>query len=295
MDNTFGMVMALAHAVVWAGTGVVLRALSTRLDAMLITGLRVTVGWLCILPVALLTARHEVALLTSTRVAFLFGSVLAAQVVGSTCSIRSLRILGIGRAFPIANSFPLFAILFEILDTRVPGMMVPGALLVLTGAYLIARSSTPVSGDEAQNLSGAELAAGVSLAVIAAVFWGLAAVLTSLGAQGISSVTANSVRLPAAIAVSLGVAGARGHLGALRRVDRRTVWMILIVGVIGYGIKATLYVNAIQYAGPSMTAIFTNSAPIFAVPLSAIFLGERPTSRTLIGTLLIVAGILLVV
>ena len=44
-----------------------------------------------------------------------------------------------------------------------------------------------------------------------------------------------------------------------------------------------------------MTAIFTNSAPIFAVPLSAIFLGERPTSRTLIGTLLIVAGILLVV
>ena len=57
MHSTFGIAMALACALVWAGTGIVLRALSTRMDAMLITGLRVTVGWLCILPVALIVAR----------------------------------------------------------------------------------------------------------------------------------------------------------------------------------------------------------------------------------------------
>ena len=136
---------------------------------------------------------------------------------------------------------------------------------------------------------------GLLFAVVAAVFWGLAAVLLSLGAQGIASLTANSVRLPAAIALCLGVAGVRGRLGELRRLDRRTVLMVLVVGVLGYGLKATLYVNAVQYAGPSLTAVLSASAPVFALPLSFVFLNEKPTLRRLGGTALIVSGILLVI
>lgn len=56
-----------------------------------------------------------------------------------------------------------------------------------------------------------------------------------------------------------------------------------------------LYVTAVQLAGPSKTAIVGCTAPLFAVPLSMIFLKERPGRYVAIGTVLSVLGVVLVI
>jgi drug/metabolite transporter (DMT)-like permease len=56
-----------------------------------------------------------------------------------------------------------------------------------------------------------------------------------------------------------------------------------------------LFVLAVQRAGAAKTAVLSSTAPLFALPLAALLLGERLTGRVILGTLLSIAGVWLVV
>jgi len=86
----------------------------------------------------------------------------------------------------------------------------------------------------------------------------------------------------------------RGHLGELKRIDRQSLWLLLATGILGWGVGAVLYSAAVQLLGPSKTAIIGATSPLFAAPLSWLFLHERPTRYTVLGTVLTVVGIVLV-
>jgi drug/metabolite transporter (DMT)-like permease len=51
------------------------------------------------------------------------------------------------------------------------------------------------------------------------------------------------------------------------------------------------FVAGVQYAGVAVATVLSSIAPIFAIPLGFLFLGERPTPRTAAGALLAIAGI----
>ena len=87
----------------------------------------------------------------------------------------------------------------------------------------------------------------------------------------------------------------RGSRQEVQRFTRRTLVLCLLAGVLGWGLAGSFYALSIQYAGPAKAAIIGASAPLFAVPLSWLFLGERPTRYTVVGTALTIAGVLLVV
>lgn len=293
MHYTLGLIFAFGYTLTWAATSLVLRSLSKRHDPFLVIGIRGVVGTLVIVPVALLTGWEEFSLLTPTRLAYLIGSVIIGGVLGSTCSVYSLKLLGVGRSFPIANANPLFTYLFSflLLGERIPRIMLPGTLLVMAGVYLIARTNNDKSSEQP---SSHDLFLGVVAALGAAMCWGLNGVILAPGLEGISSVVANSVRVPTVGLLATGIAGLRGQWGSLHHPDRRTVMLFLLVGTLGYALVSTLYVSAVKYAGPSLSAIIGTTAPMFALPLSMLFLHERPTRATLAGTVLTIAGIILV-
>ena len=56
----------------------------------------------------------------------------------------------------------------------------------------------------------------------------------------------------------------------------------------------TLYVESIKLAGATFTAIIGATAPLYAAPLSALLLREPPSALTLAGTVVAVAGVILV-
>ena len=71
--------------------------------------------------------------------------------------------------------------------------------------------------------------------------------------------------------------------------------LLVIAGVLGWGVGSWLFTSALQMVGASKTTIVGAAAPLFAVPLSMIFLHEKPGRLTLVGTFLTVLGIALVV
>ena len=297
MDIT-GTAFAFAQATLWAGTSIVLRSLSTQLDAFLVNGLRAVFGLMVLVPLIVLTGGlADLHLLTLSRLAWLAGAVLMGGVLGDALYVYSLKSLGVGRAFPISNSFPLYTMVLSalFLGTRITWSMVLGGGLVLFGVYLVARPRGRALHSETP-LDTSRLAKGVAMAFAAAILWSGTSVAMAIGLRGgINAPLATGVRVPVMV-LACGLAAAkRGTLVQLRDVKPRTWLLLAFSGFIGWGLAATLYSAAIQRLGPSQTAIIGATSPLFAVPMSLIFLHERPTRYTLLGTLLSVAGIALVI
>jgi drug/metabolite transporter (DMT)-like permease len=268
------------------------------MNPLLVNGLRATMSLVFILPMMLLTGGlSDYALLTAPRVAFLVGSVLIGGVLGDFMYLTSLRTLGVGRAFPITSSHPVFTVLFSalFLGATVGGRMVAGMVLVIFGVYLVARPRGHVEDQDGLRLTPRQIAVGVGLALLAAITWSLATITLTMGLEGgINTLTVNSVRVPFVAGFSLAAAAGRGGLSSIRQMDRRTLRLLFLAGLLGWGLGGTLFTLAIQLTGPSVTAIISSTAPLFAVPLSYFFLKERPTRYTLAGTVVCIIGVALV-
>ena len=294
-----GLVFAFAQSICWAGTSIILRSLSTQLDAFAVNGLRAAFALIVIIPAVLLTGGlADLQLMTLTRIVYLVGSVILGGVLGDAFYVMSLSSLGVGRAFPVANSFPVFAVLFStlVLGTPLRWPMVAGMVLVLFGVYLVARPRQRTVLTPDLPADPQKIARGVTLALLASALWGLTTVTMSLGLRdNINPIVATSVRIPAVVIISLVTSAWRGGLGRAHRIQRRTLGLLAVAGILGWGVAASLYAAAIQSLGPSKVAIISATAPLFAVPMGAVFLDERPTRYTLAGTVLSMLGIALVI
>ena len=78
-----------------------------------------------------------------------------------------------------------------------------------------------------------------------------------------------------------------------RTVSRRSHGVLAVEGLLGAGIGSLLLIYAVQNIGAGETAVLVSLSPLFALPLAAVFLGERVTRWLVVGIVLAVAGIIL--
>ena len=71
-------------------------------------------------------------------------------------------------------------------------------------------------------------------------------------------------------------------------------WTLLAVSTGLYVLATTLLFTAVKMIGPLRTAIIDNSAPIWAIMLGALLLGERLSAVQLLGGALVIGAVLLV-
>ena len=71
-------------------------------------------------------------------------------------------------------------------------------------------------------------------------------------------------------------------------------WTLLAVSTVLYVLATTLLFTAVKMIGPMRTAIIDNSAPIWAIALGALLLGERLSAVQLFGGALVIGSVLLV-
>jgi drug/metabolite transporter (DMT)-like permease len=72
--------------------------------------------------------------------------------------------------------------------------------------------------------------------------------------------------------------------------DLAGVWPFLLAGVLAPGGSQVFFTLAVRDAGPSRTSVVVGTAPLFAVALALVFLGEPLEAGLVAGALLIVAG-----
>jgi len=110
-------------------------------------------------------------------------------------------------------------------------------------------------------------------------------------AKGLLLATAIGLPLAALVlfATPWGWGAPRQVLGA----DRSTLWRVVLLGIITAG-SSVLFVTSVKWADVAVAAVLSSTAPLFALPLGLIFLGERVTRSALAGTALAVTGVALI-
>lgn len=219
-------------------------------------------------------------------------SVILGMGIGDTIFVESIRRIGVSRAMPIANTHPFLtaAAAIAVLGEHVSALAFAGMGLVVGGVWQVTRGSSSGGGAGA----GRDLLVGAGLATMAAMAWTASSVAVRPALDVIDVPLASLIRLPLASLFMVTVVTAQVGVAPLRRLGRGHLVLIVALGATSVA-SSTLYLLAVSLIGVARTAAINAVAPLCAMPLAVMFLGERVTPRVLLGTLVSIVGVVLIV
>lgn len=295
-----GAAAALASSALWALTSVMLASQAGRVPPLVMSAIRSFTASLMLAGILVATAGlaqyGEMTFITGIS---MMGSGIMGQAVGDTLYINALGNLGVTRTFPITNSaypFITFILAVLVLGEDVTWTLPIGGALIVTGITWIVLAQRRADATAEVKV---ELVRGLVFALAAAAAWATATIWLR-GQQGnLDAIGAATLRIPAASAATIATLAItqRARLAGtipFALPPLPSAAMIAMAGVLGTGIGSILFIYAVEDIGAARTAFLTTSAPVFAIPMGALFLRERITVAGLIGTSITIAGIWLV-
>jgi drug/metabolite transporter (DMT)-like permease len=282
-----GALCATASALAWTLTGLLVRALSPTFNSVTVNAIRSTLAGGLVLAWVLSTGGvRELTTMSASAVALLSISVFVAVGIGDTVFFESTRELGLARAMTISMTYPLVsallaaAFLGEALDVRVA----VGSLVTLAGVALTVRAGRHDAPQRPRFLPG------VGAATLASLAWAVSVVLLKPTLGEVDAIRAQAVRLPVAAGVLWVTPWAWSPTSPLRRHRAPVLWQLLALGGLT-AVGSILFVAGVRHAGVAVATVLSSTAPVFAIPLGLVFLGERVAPAAIVGTILTVVGI----
>ncbi len=283
---TLGALLALGAALTWALTSLLVRPMLAHHGSVAINATRTTAGGALLVGWVTATgSAADVAGLSPTGLLLLVGSIVVAIGVGDTVFFESTRMIGLGRAMTISMTYPVGAALLAAVALREPITLpvAAGTLLTLAGLVLIVGARAvgePVVRPDWW---------GIGAAALASLAWALSVVMMKRPLDEVDPITAQAIRLPLAGLMLWATPWARRAAPGLRGgpvVARLAVLSLLSAA------SSVMFVGGLKYAGVAVAAVLSSTAPLFAIPLGMIFLGERLPARAVAGAAVTVTGII---
>ena len=322
-----GEVAALISAFTWSCSSIALASLSGRTSPAVLSALRLTFGSLIL--VAMLFVSGAIDELRSAGWLVFGGLILSGLLgyaAGDTLYIQALKKVGIQRAFPVVQA--LFILLsvgggIVVLGESAGIGLVFGGILIGIGIYLVVtRTAVAVAGKPVEIVPGGAEAGSAPPAVdpeppsasvprpwkerifsggywmlpVVGLLWAVATLLLAKSRGDLGAIAAGTLRTPAG-AVGLLVFTGMFQRNALATPFRsfNHIGAIAAAGIFGTALGSLLYVYSVIHAGAARAVLLNATAPLMAVPLAILFLGERFSQRIAMGTVLCVAGVICVV
>ena len=136
--------------------------------------------------------------------------------------------------------------------------------------------------------------AGVLLAIASAAVFAFGNICTRLGAQRVSPLAGVTVSMVLSTAVAA-IPALLLDLPALKELALAGFLWIALLGFINFPVARLLNYIAIGNVGAARADPMFGAAPLFSTILAVIFLDERPGAVVILGTLAVVAGVILIV
>lgn len=282
-----GALCALGSALTWAVTSLLVRTVCPPLNSVTVSVVRSLIGGGLLLTWVLVTGGiAKLGAMSAGTFALLSVSIVVAIAVGDVLFFESARFLGLARAMTVSMTYPLMgAVLAAIfLGEPITARVVAGSLVTLSGLALIVLTRPADSPREGRTRLG------LAAATAAAAAWAVSLLVLKPAMGSLDPVTAQSVRLPLAGLLLLATPWGWGAPGLIAGAGRRVLARVGLLGAITAG-SSVLFVTGVKYADVAVAAVLSSTAPLFAIPLGLIFLGERLTARAVFGTLVTVAGL----
>jgi len=291
-----GEAASIGCAFTWSVTSILLRSQSDKLDVLWLNTIRSAAGAVMVFGLAVALRPVEAfTTIPAISLVLLALSVGIGLAVGDTLYLRSLAQIGVARAVPLSNVYPLFTmfIAMTLLGERLTWLNVLGVLVLVSAVYFLAfPAGAPSSA--AASLLDSRSAKGMLTCIAAALCWAIGTSIVKVALQDVDFLVANTLRLPMATLFVFLWASSSAGTESLRKAGRRSLGIVALTGFFGTGLGSTLFLVGVQFAGAAKAAPLSALSPLFAAPLSVLFLGERLNARIIMGTALSLAGVWLV-
>lgn len=254
-----------------------------NVSPILFNGIRFSVAALLIVPGVILVGGPEYIGGARTAAIALISGVVG-WFLATHLFFYSLKREAAHRIIPAGNSYPFWAIALApiFLGEEIKLILPLSAILIFIGSYLlVARGREP-----------SYWRMGVPAASLVAFLWGLNAVLNKYclnSGMSISALLLIRVLTAAMLFdLTIGVSGREG----ISRIDRESIGLSVLSGIIAFPIGTSMYLNALKMEQASILAPITGMTILFGFLLSVLLVGERPAKRSVLGTALILLGVL---
>lgn len=131
-------------------------------------------------------------------------------------------------------------------------------------------------------------------ALLSAFFAALTTIFAKIGVDQISSNLATAIRTTVVLVLVWGIVFATGEVSALGSVPRN-VWVYLVLSALATGLSWLFYFKGLQIGKASYVAPVDKTSVAMVLVLAALILGEVLTWQSVVGTLLILAGTLVLI
>ncbi len=131
-------------------------------------------------------------------------------------------------------------------------------------------------------------------ALLSAFFAALTAIFAKIGVSQVSSNLATAIRTAIILLIVWGIVFYTGEVNSLNSVPRRA-WIFLILSAVATGLSWLFYFKGLQIGKASLVAPVDKSSVALVLILSVLILGETLTWQTIVGTLLIIGGTLVLI
>ena len=291
--NYAGEFAALGTAVCFASASNLFATAAARMGSLTLNRLRITAAWAFLTVTMVLahgapwptwaTAPATLALALSGMIGFIFGD---------TFQFRSIVILGPGRASLLASTAPLFttALAWPLLHQRPGPLALLGMMLTVSGtAFVMTEPSRRRKGEAVGSV-----AVGIASGLLGAIGQAGGYVLSKLALMtGLDPLSGTVIRVGCACVMIWIMTGAARQvsptLAALR--DRRAMLFMLGGALLGPCLGVLLSLTSLHLIEAGVAASITAVSPLFAMLIAARFHDERLTWRALVGSVIAIAGI----
>ena len=129
------------------------------------------------------------------------------------------------------------------------------------------------------------------LAILSSVFAALTSILAKIGIDGVNSNLATAIRTVVVLLMSWGMVFITNVQSGISAISGKS-WLFLILSGLATGASWLCYYKAIQLGDVSKVVPIDKLSVVITIVLAVIFLGEKFTIKTAIGSVLITLGTL---
>ncbi len=294
MNTYWGEFLSVSCALMWAVAVILFRVAGLTISAWSLNLFKNTVGTALFLVTFLILYGVEWPEVPLSQLLILIFSGILGIAIADTFYLKALNLLGPSRHAILHCLFSPFVILlsFTFLGERMVMLQLGGFILILGGVFLV-NLKKPRSEIRLKALEWG-LLAGVGAEFLMAAGIVLTKPIVTEG----SPVFVAGIRLFGGTGAMILWAGLRGslrtNLDEFKSPD--IPWKTLIVGsVLGTYLSMIVWIAGYKFVDASIAAILNQTSVIFIILLAALFLKEKVTPRRWIGTLMGVAGVILIV
>jgi len=279
-----GELLTILSAMIWALSSVFYKAGLKTMKPTTVNTIRPIVALFFLVGVIIITGDFkDISNLTTRDIIYIFLSTISGVVIGDLLYMFSLRTVGIARAYPISNTYPLFTILMArlFLGEIITFKLISGAILIIIAIFLISEKDFEL-----------DIKKGVIFALGASFFWGTSMIIMKLAMSTVNPIVFSTIRM-GIFAFFLLLYTMRYEKIEFTKVNRS--WIIVAIGgILDLGVGIPLFLEALKYIDASRAAPLNGTAPIFAIIFTILFTKEKVTSRIIFGVILSFLGVLII-